>query len=246
MIDELHDFYGSREVQQRTPRKFAEVKGDNVLYNRNKPHNKCPKQVVNEEAHALREKTWLALDELAEEATHVSPTSQKIANMPLQLRRLLDVDPEAEKTVYRLMGLTQNEYLQALDVHKFMRKHKFSTEKQDKMIENVKFSKDFFEIIDDDGTGGILLEELAQPLIALGLATDSGFVKKALKVLNPMKYRRGFEGQELTMKEFSSIFKIDPISEKLTKMIHDQLIKVAETSDEKAMEIKVLKNKALR
>lgn len=56
------------------------------------------------------------------------------------------------------------------------------------MIENVKFSKDFFEIIDDDGTGGILLEELAQPLIALGLATDSGFVKKALKVLNPVKF----------------------------------------------------------
>ena len=91
------------------------------------------------------------------------------------------------------------------------------------MIENVKFSKDFFEIIDDDGTGGILLEELAQPLIALGLATDSGFVKKALKVLNPVKFQSGFEGRELTMKEFSGIFKIDQISDKLTKMIQDKL-----------------------
>ena len=42
--------------------------------------------------------------------------------------------------------------------------------------------------MDDDGTGGVELEELAQPLIALGLATDTGFVKRSLKVLNPQKF----------------------------------------------------------
>ena len=31
------------------------------------------------------------------------------------------------------------------------------------------------------------LEDLAQPLIALGLATDINFVQKTLKVLNPEK-----------------------------------------------------------
>ena len=45
--------------------------------------------------------------------------------------------------------------------------------------------------MDDDGTGGVELEELAQPLIALGLATDTGFVKRALKVLNPKKFGEG-------------------------------------------------------
>lgn len=69
-----------------------------------------------------------------------------------------------------------------------MEKHKFSTERQKTLVANMIFSKKFFNIMDDDGTGGVELEELAQPLIALGLATDTGFVKKSLKVLNPKKF----------------------------------------------------------
>ena len=69
--------------------------------------------------------------------------------------------------------------------------------------------------MDDDGTGGIELEELAQPLIALGLATDTGFVQKALKVLNPKKFGQGKFDDALTLKEFSRIFRIDPVSDKL-------------------------------
>jgi Ca2+-binding EF-hand superfamily protein len=88
---------------------------------------------------------------------------------------------------------------------------------------NILFSKQFFEIMDDDGTGGVELEELAQPLIALGLATDTGFVKRALKVLNPEKFGKGQFVDALTMKEFSRIFRTDPVSEKLNKLISEEL-----------------------
>ena len=52
----------------------------------------------------------------------------------------------------------------------------FSTQKLEKTVENIQFSKEFFEIMDGDGGGAIELEELATPLIAFGLATDTGFV----------------------------------------------------------------------
>jgi Ca2+-binding EF-hand superfamily protein len=85
------------------------------------------------------------------------------------------------------------------------------------------FSKKFFNIMDDDGTGGIELEELAQPLIALGLATDTGFVKRSLKVLNPKKFGTGCFDQALTLKEFARIFRTDPISDKLMNLIKEDL-----------------------
>jgi hypothetical protein len=60
-------------------------------------------------------------------------------------------------------------------------------------------------------------------LIALGLATNTAFVQKALQVLNPKKFKGGFDGQELTMKEFTGIFKTDPISEKFIKLFKKRL-----------------------
>jgi hypothetical protein len=62
-------------------------------------------------------------------------------------------------------------------------------------------------------------------LIALGLATDTDFVKKALKVLNPGKFGNGNFEKCLTMKEILRIFRIDNISEKLINMIKDELDK---------------------
>ena len=76
--------------------------------------------------------------------------------------------------------------------------------------------------MDEDGSG-IELEELAQPLIALGLATDTDFVKKALKVLNPNKFGQGIFEDALTLKEFSRIFRTDPVSDKLNFLIKQAL-----------------------
>lgn len=143
--------------------------------------------------------------------------------MPLELRSILDIDPEEENCIYKLMGLSKKQFLIQEESKKFMLKHNFSTARLQALVDNIVFSKQFFGIMDDSGDGGIELEELAQPLIALGLATDTGFVQKALKVLNPAKFGNGqFQG-ELTMKEFSRIFRTDPVSEKLNKLIKEQL-----------------------
>lgn len=87
-----------------------------------------------------------------------------------------------------------------------MRKHKLPTTKQDNLIDNLIFAKNFFSIIDEDSSGEIDLTELSMPLISLGLATDSAFVKKALKVLNPTKYGQGDFTKEINLREFSHIF----------------------------------------
>ena len=81
--------------------------------------------------------------------------------MPLELRLILDVDPDEQNRIYRLMGLTSLLFLKMNDIRAFMKKRKFNSERMEVMVKNVKFSKEFFNIMDDDGAGGICLEELA-------------------------------------------------------------------------------------
>ena len=85
----------------------------------------------------------------------------KIHKMPLELRLILDVDPDEQNRIYRLMGLTSLLFLKMNDIRAFMKKRKFNSERMEVMVKNVKFSKEFFNIMDDDGAGGICLEELA-------------------------------------------------------------------------------------
>ena len=74
-------------------------------------------------------------------------------------------------------------------------------------MKNAEFSKEFFAIMDEDG-GGVSALELAYPLIALGLATDIGFVNKVMYTLAPKKFRRDPD-MELNMREFSTLFRIE-------------------------------------
>lgn len=58
------------------------------------------------------------------------------------------------------------------------------------------------------------IQELTFPLIALGLATDAAFVKKALKMILPSKFAQEDdknENFEINLYEFSKIFKKDMI-----------------------------------
>jgi len=143
--------------------------------------------------------------------------------MPLEMRQILDVRDEANKTIHFLMGLGKSTFLKQADSYTFMKKHKMSTVKQDALMENLGFSKKFFEIIDEDGSGSIDIKELAEPLIALGLATDSVFLKKALKMLNPGKFGQGDFTEEIKILEFSRIFRINHVQEKLIDMIKTKL-----------------------
>jgi len=87
-----------------------------------------------------------------------------------------------------------------------MRKHKLSDEKQRENINNIEFAREFFDIIDVNDSGGVYIEELAIPLIALGLASNVTFIEKLLKAINPSKFAQGNYAQELTLQEFTKIF----------------------------------------
>jgi Ca2+-binding EF-hand superfamily protein len=52
----------------------------------------------------------------------------------------------------------------------------------------MKFAKEFFQNLDTNGTEKVEIEELALPLIALGLSSDISFVEKVIKTINPLKY----------------------------------------------------------
>ena len=55
----------------------------------------------------------------------------------------------------------------------------------------MEFAKELFKVWDDDNSGILELDEIAEPLVALGLSTDSLFVAKLIQSLgkssNPKK-----------------------------------------------------------
>ena len=109
------------------------------------------------------------------------------------------------------------------DFENYMNKHKLDTKSLDDKVKNAEFSKEFFEIMDEDG-GGVSAPELALPLIALGLATDTGFVKRVMKILAPQKFKDSdFENESLGMKEFSTLFRSDQISEKIVETVKEEI-----------------------
>lgn len=68
-------------------------------------------------------------------------------------------------------------------------------------------------------------------MIALGLSSDSSFIKKVMKAISPYKFGKkaknaetAFEDNYLTLKEFIKIFKKDQVSENLTVMLCDRII----------------------
>ena len=87
--------------------------------------------------------------------------------------------------------------------------------------------------MDDDDAGRLSLTNIAVPMIALGLSSDSSFVMKVLKAISPHKFgkkaekllkdkgstQNPFEVNEITLKEFVKIFKKDQVSEDLTEML---------------------------
>jgi len=134
---------------------------------------------------------------------------------------ILEAKPELK--LYNLLGQSQAQYINFRKMQKWMRKHNLSDEKQRENINNIQFAREFFEIIDDNGSGGVFLDELAIPLISLGLSSNVTFTEKLLKAINPKKFAQGNFDQELTLQEFTKIFKKDQVSERLTEVIRDKV-----------------------
>ena len=74
----------------------------------------------------------------------------------------------------------------------------------------------------------------------MGLSSDSSFVEKVLKAINPHKFgeKSGlaapFEVNQMTLKDFIKIFKKDQISEKLTESLRKIVVKEKEAQRIKA------------
>jgi hypothetical protein len=102
-----------------------------------------------------------------------------------------------------------------------MKKHNFSDEKQEENINNLLFAKEFFSIMDTSHGNGLSLEEIAVPHITLGLSSDSNFIKKVLRNINPVKFatEECFDTNDLTLKEFTNLFKKDNVSERITDVL---------------------------
>lgn len=72
----------------------------------------------------------------------------------------------------------------------------------------------------DNDNNGVSLKDLSTVLISLGLAVDTNFVIKIMKMLAPAKFKGGsYDGTNLTSKEFTSLFHTDPLSDKIVKLI---------------------------
>ena len=62
-------------------------------------------------------------------------------------------------------------------------------------------------------------------MIALGLSSDSVFIRKVMQSISPHKFGKKakidnpFDVHELTLQEFIKIFKKDQISEELTELL---------------------------
>ena len=144
-----------------------------------------------------RHQTFKEVKHMDEDAKCQSPASDRVKRMPLELRQILDFDEEKLLSIHYLMDISDNLFLKKMQTTHFMKKHKLSTQKQEKLIENLKFSKNFFAIMDEDQSGSINLRELTYPLLSLGLANNSEFVQKALRMLNPRKFGNGNFLQEI-------------------------------------------------
>lgn len=152
---------------------------------------------------------------MAENVKTHSPSKDKVSTMPIEIRQLLDFDDRKYEAIHYLMNLTNRLFLRNHQTTTYMKKRKLSTTKQEKQTENFKFSKNFFQIMDQDESGVIEVSELTYPLLALGLANNSHFIYRALKILNPKKFEDQEEEAQLNLKEFSEIFQTDAIQEKL-------------------------------
>ena len=88
-------------------------------------------------------------------------------------------------------------------------------------MKNMEFSRSFFKMMTTNGKG-LTLKDLAEWLISLGLALDNNFVQKIMKTLAPAKFKSSFfnfEDIEINIREFASLFKVDPPNKKMAMAI---------------------------
>jgi Ca2+-binding EF-hand superfamily protein len=127
--------------------------------------------------------------------------------------------------MFELLNMNRTTYLLFRTMQQWMNKHAFSTKEQTESMCNMEFAKEFFNIVDADASGKTDFDELAMPLIALGLSSDSSFVAKVFRAIYPKKFADGnVEQAEIGLRDFLKIFRRDPVSERLTYIVQQMII----------------------
>jgi hypothetical protein len=75
--------------------------------------------------------------------------------------------------------------------------------------DQIEFAKKLFYSWDDDGSGVLEIDEISEPLIALGLAPDQKFVVQLIKSLDSKFLNIDDDDLSITLKDFLKIFRSD-------------------------------------
>ena len=86
-------------------------------------------------------------------------------------------------------------------------------------MEHIEIAKNLFLSWDDDGSGILEVEELINPLLALGLASDADFAEQLLQHLDPHAGKPGHDELSIQLTDFIKIFKPDRLQEKMVSFI---------------------------
>lgn len=116
--------------------------------------------------------------------------------------------------------LNNDDGLSEFPVLQWLKKRKFLKEDRIQLKDQIEFAKKLFYSWDDDGSGVLEIDEISEPLIALGLAPGKEFVFQLIKSLDPkfLKYEfyedaegNGDSANELsvTLRDFLKIFRSD-------------------------------------
>ena len=88
-----------------------------------------------------------------------------------------------------------------------MKKRKYIKNDRVQTKDQIDFARKLFYSWDDDGSGILDLDEIAEPLIALGLAPDKVFVAQLIKSLDSKFLNQKDEDLSVTLKDFLKIFR---------------------------------------
>ena len=109
-----------------------------------------------------------------------------------------------------------------------MKKRKYLKSDRVQTKDQIDFAKKLFYSWDDDGSGILELDEIAEPLIALGLAPDKVFVAQLIKSLDSKFLNQNDEDLSVTLKDFKKIFRTD-------KYMKDIILKPTKVENNKEM-----------
>ena len=101
-------------------------------------------------------------------------------------------------------------------------------------MDQIDFAMKLFASWDDDGSGVLDFEEIARPMISLGLSTDPTFVLKLLEAIDA-KFANVGNGKEIkiTMKDFLRVFRSDKLADKIEEIVLSDIEHKRKKAEEK-------------